>query len=62
MAYVTCAGETGNKLVRLVSDFISSVAGINNDQYLINSTMQPTLNGRQVLIDIQLLHLTVACP
>ncbi len=24
--------------------------------------MQPTLNGRQVLIEIQLLHLTIACP
>ena len=31
---LTCSGETGNKYksVRLVSDVISAVAGINNDQ------------------------------
>ncbi len=47
--------KSGNKSERLVSHFI--VAGIN-----IYSTMQPTLNERPVLIDIQLLHLTIASP
>ena len=54
--YVT-SGETESKSERLVPDLYSSLI------YLICWTMQPTLNGRQVLIDIQLLHLTIiVCP
>ena len=43
--------------------FTCTIAGINmtNIPYM-NSTMQPTLNGEQVLIEVQLLHLTISYP